>query len=145
MNRCFHPKFERAATVCAQQILNPRAQTRGAQQAQSMTIDGQTVEEVDGQGEAGPSGSGGVDTPTVQIMIHTAMNMMNLRKLTSESITKLIRTPGIIIQTSTLSSRAIKLHLQCRACRSTKITYPMAGLGGGGGAGDKTLPRVCDA
>lgn len=141
-----HHQFERAATICAQQILNPRAQTRGAQQAQSMAIDGQTGDDVDGGGDAsGPPGNG--DIPTIQIMTHTAMNMMSLRKLTSESITKLIRTPGIIIQTSTLSSRATKLHLQCRACRSIKIVHPTSGLGGmgGNGAGDKTLPRVCDA
>ncbi|KAF8321331.1 MCM-domain-containing protein [Clavulina sp. PMI_390] len=78
-------------------------------------------------------------------MIHTAMNMMSLRKLTSESITKLIRIPGIIIQTSTLSSRATKLHLQCKVCRSPKVIYSSAGLGGSGGRGETQLPRVCDA
>jgi len=58
---------------------------------------------------------------------------------------KLVRIPGIVISASVLSSRASKLHLQCRACRSTKIIYPQAGIGGLGGGSDKGLPRVCDA
>lgn len=58
---------------------------------------------------------------------------------------KLVRLPGIVISASVLSSRAIKLHLQCRACRSTKIIYPQGGLGGLGGGSEKGLPRVCDA
>ena len=114
-----------------------------------MRIGGQALDEVEDEpNDANASlSSGELDIPTIQIMIRTGMNMMNLRKLTSESITKLIRTPGIIIQTSTLSSRATKLHLQCRACRSTKVVYPAAGLGGvgGGGSRDNALPRVCDA
>ncbi len=58
---------------------------------------------------------------------------------------KLIRIPGIVISASVLSSRATKLHLQCRACRSIKTMYPTAGLGGLGGGAERGLPRVCDA
>ncbi len=58
---------------------------------------------------------------------------------------KLVRIPGIVISASVLSSRATKLHLQCRACRSTKIIFPPSGLGGLGGGSDRGLPRVCDA
>lgn len=58
---------------------------------------------------------------------------------------KLVRIPGIVISASVLSSRATKLHLQCRACRSTKIIYPPSGLGGLGGGSDRGLPRTCDA
>lgn len=58
---------------------------------------------------------------------------------------KLVRIPGIVISASVLSSRATKLHLQCRACRSTRTVYPPSGLGGLGGGGDRGLPRVCDA
>lgn len=58
---------------------------------------------------------------------------------------KLVRVPGIVISASVLSSRATKLHLQCRACRSTRIIYPAGGLGGIGSGADRGLPRVCDA
>jgi len=58
---------------------------------------------------------------------------------------KLVRIPGIVISASVLSSRATKLHLQCRACRSPKTIYPPGGLGGVGGGSDRGLPRVCDA
>ena len=58
---------------------------------------------------------------------------------------KLVRIPGIVISASVLSSRATKLHLQCRACRSIKIIYPPGGLGGLASGSDRGLPRVCDA
>lgn len=58
---------------------------------------------------------------------------------------KLVRVPGIVISASVLSSRATKLHLQCRACRSTKLVYPSGGMGGVGGGSDRGLPRTCDA
>ena len=60
-------------------------------------------------------------------------------------MSKLVRIPGIVISASVLSSRAEKLHLQCRACRSTKMIYPQGGLGGLGSGSDRGLPRVCDA
>lgn len=72
--------------------------------------------------------------------------MLQFRDLTANTMNKLVRIPGIVISASVLSSRATKLHLQCRACRSTKLVYPSAGMGGlGGGSSDRGLPRVCDA
>jgi DNA replicative helicase MCM subunit Mcm2 (Cdc46/Mcm family) len=71
--------------------------------------------------------------------------MLQFRDLTADTMNKLIRIPGIVISASVLSSRATKLHLQCRACRSIKIIYPAAGLGGLGGGAERGLPRVCDA
>lgn len=71
--------------------------------------------------------------------------MLQFRDLKADTLNKLVRVPGIVISTSVLSSRATKLHLQCRACRNTKIIFPSGGLGGVGGGGDRGLPRVCDA
>lgn len=71
--------------------------------------------------------------------------MLQFRDLTANTMNKLVRIPGIVISASVLSSRATKLHLQCRACRSTKIIYPPGGMGGLGSGSDRGLPRVCDA
>lgn len=71
--------------------------------------------------------------------------MLQFRSLSADTLNRLVRVPGIVISTSVLSSRATKLTLQCRACRSTKIIYPNAGIGGAGGGGDNGLPRRCDA
>lgn len=71
--------------------------------------------------------------------------MLQFRDLTANTMNKLVRIPGIVISASVLSSRATKLHLQCRACRSTKIIHPSGGMGGVGGGSDRGLPRVCDA
>lgn len=75
----------------------------------------------------------------------SALNLQQFRDLSANTMNKLVRIPGIVISASVLSSRATRLHLQCRACRSTKIIYPPNGLGGLGGGSDRGLPRVCDA
>lgn len=83
--------------------------------------------------------------PKLQISVKSGLNMLQFRDLTADTMNKLIRIPGIVISASVLSSRATKLHLQCRACRSIKSVYPAAGLGGLGGGAERGLPRVCDA
>lgn len=83
--------------------------------------------------------------PRIQIMIQSGLNMQRFRDLTADTMNKLVRIPGIVISASVLSSRATKLHLQCRACKSTKIVYPPGGLGGLGSGSDRGLPRTCDA
>ncbi|KAI9462354.1 MCM-domain-containing protein [Lactarius psammicola] len=83
--------------------------------------------------------------PKLQISVKSGLNMLQFRDLTADTMNKLIRIPGIVISASVLSSRATKLHLQCRACRSIKSIYPAAGLGGLGGGAERGLPRVCDA
>ena len=71
--------------------------------------------------------------------------MIPFRDLTANTMNKLVRVPGIVISASILSSRATKLHLQCRSCRSVRMVYPPGGLGGVGGGSDRGLPRQCDA
>ncbi|EIN13640.1 MCM-domain-containing protein [Punctularia strigosozonata HHB-11173 SS5] len=116
------PLFENAATKAARAILFPLAggsEERTEAAAQSI--------------------------PKVQITVKSGLNLSQFRDLTADTMNKLVRVPGIVISASVLSSRATKLHLQCRACRSTKIIYPAGGLGGIGSGADRGLPRVCDA
>jgi DNA replication licensing factor MCM5 len=71
--------------------------------------------------------------------------MLQFRDLTANTMNKLVRIPGIVISASVLSSRATKLHLQCRSCGSPLDIYPSGGMGGVGGGSDRGLPRVCGA
>ncbi|KAL4069470.1 MCM-domain-containing protein [Scleroderma citrinum] len=116
------PLFENAATKAARMILFPLASSS------------------DERAEAALQ-----SIPKIQITIQSGLNMQRFRDLTADAMNKLVRIPGIVISASVLSSRATKLHLQCRACRSTKIIYPPGGLGGLGSGSDRGLPRVCDA
>ncbi|KAG1716329.1 hypothetical protein ID866_813 [Astraeus odoratus] len=116
------PLFESAATKAARSILFPLA--------------GGTDERAEAALQS---------IPKIQITVQSALNMQRFRDLTADAMNKLVRIPGIVISASVLSSRATKLHLQCRACRSTKIIYPPGGLGGLGSGSDRGLPRVCDA
>lgn len=83
--------------------------------------------------------------PKLQVSVKSGLSLLQFRELTADTMNKLVRIPGIVISASVLSSRATRLHLQCRACRSTKVVYPGGGLGGVGGGSDRGLPRVCDA
>ncbi|KAG2155398.1 MCM-domain-containing protein [Suillus clintonianus] len=116
------PLFENAATKAARTILFPLA--GGSDERAEAAL--QSI-------------------PRVQITIKSGLQMQRVRDLTANTMNKLVRIPGIVISASVLSSRATKLHLQCRACRSTKVVYPAGGLGGLGNGSDRGLPRVCDA
>lgn len=83
--------------------------------------------------------------PNVQILIQSGLNLQQFRDLSANTMSKLVRIPGIVISASVLSSRATRLHLQCRACRSVETINPPSGLGGLGGGSDRGLPRVCKA
>lgn len=96
-------------------------------------------------GSESSSAAAAESIPHVQILIKSGLNLQQFRDLSANTMNKLVRVPGIVIAASVLSSRASKLHLQCRACRSTKIIHPPSGLGGIGGGSDRGLPRVCDA
>ncbi|KAF8591962.1 MCM-domain-containing protein [Ramaria rubella] len=116
------PLFETAATKAARSILFPLA--------------GASSEKTEAATKA---------VANIQVTVKTGLNMLQFRDLTADTLTKLVRIPGIVISSSVLSSRATKLHLQCRSCRSTKILFPPSGLGGMGSGSDRGLPRFCDA
>ena len=118
----YFTKFENAATKAARSILFPLASSS------------------DERAEAALQ-----SIPKIQITIQSGLSMQRFRDLTADRMNKLVRIPGIVISASVLSSRSTKLHLQCRACKSTKIIYPPGGLGGLGSGSDRGLPRVCDA
>jgi DNA replication licensing factor MCM5 len=82
------------------------------------------------------------EIPDIQAVLRSGMNMIQFRDLTANTLTHLVRLPGIVISASTLSSRATSLHLQCKGCRSTKIVPVPGGMGDGGGS---SLPRRCEA
>ncbi|KZT74892.1 MCM-domain-containing protein [Daedalea quercina L-15889] len=117
------PLFETAATKAARTILFPLA--------------------ANGQGPSNDSAAQAIQN--VQIMVKSGLNLQQFRDLSANTMNKLVRIPGIVISASVLSARATKLHLQCRACRTSKIIYPPSGLGGLGSGSDRGLPRVCDA
>lgn len=57
----------------------------------------------------------------------------------ASNISRLVRLPGIVISASTLSSRAIRLHLQCKSCRHVTSMEVQGGFSG------FQLPRKCTA
>ncbi|KAF8213450.1 ATP dependent DNA helicase [Mycena galopus ATCC 62051] len=83
--------------------------------------------------------------PGMQVTIRSGLNLLQFRDLAANTMNKLVRIPGIVISASVLSSRATKLHLQCRSCGNPKIIEVAGGIGGVGGGSDRGLPRYCEA
>jgi DNA replication licensing factor MCM5 len=121
-------QFESAAAKAARSILFPLTNVGQTEAEKKKNVD-DAVEAI----------------PGIQINLRSGLNMLQFRELTANTMNKLVRIPGIVISASVLSSRATKLHLQCRSCRSTKDIYPAGGMGGVGGGSDRGLPRFCDA
>lgn len=92
-------------------------------------------------GEAGPSSDAEQSVPDMQVTIRSGMNLLQFRELSANTLTTLVRLPGIVINASQLSSRATALHLQCKGCRSVKTVKVSSAIGGERAA----LPRKCDA
>ncbi|KAF3307716.1 minichromosome maintenance protein 5 [Orbilia oligospora] len=105
------PLFEAAAKECAKRILIP---------TQSASKDSP-------------------DIPEIQVTLSSSTNETKIRDLTANSVSKLVRVPGIIIGASTLSSKATSLRIQCRGCNTTTSVPINSGFSG------VTLPRVCNA
>ncbi|KZW02110.1 MCM-domain-containing protein [Exidia glandulosa HHB12029] len=113
--------FENAAVKAARNILYPLAQSDEARADAAREI------------------------ATMQVAIKSNLNLLQFRDLNADTLTKLVRIPGIVISASVLHARATKLHLQCRGCGNTQTVYPPSGMGGLGGGGDRGLPRTCEA
>lgn len=118
-NRC--SQFENAASKAAKSILFPLSNTPEAR-AQAAK-----------------------DVIMIQITLRSGLNMLQFRDLTANTMNKLVRIPGIVISASVLSSRATKIHLQCKVCGSPRMVYPSRGLGGVGSGSDRGLPRKCES
>ncbi|RXK36873.1 minichromosome maintenance protein 5 (cell division control protein 46) [Tremella mesenterica] len=91
--------------------------------------------------EAGPSNEGTEAVPDMQVTVKSGMNLLQFRELSANTLTTLVRLPGIVINASQLTSRATQLHLQCKGCRSVKTVKVPNAIGGERSA----LPRRCDA
>ncbi|KAF7367237.1 DNA helicase [Mycena sanguinolenta] len=122
------PSFEGAATKAARSILYPLVGVGSS--------DAEKKKNAEDAAEA---------IPEIQVTIRSGLNMLQFRDLTANTMNKLVRIPGIVISASVLSSRATKLHLQCRSCGNPKIIEVSGGIGGIGGGSERGLPRVCEA
>ncbi|KAI5286082.1 minichromosome maintenance protein 5 [Ascosphaera acerosa] len=79
-----------------------------------------------------------VSLPEHQLLLHSSVSHITIRDLTSEHISHLVRIPGIVIGASAISSKAITVHVQCKACEHSKTIHVDGGFSG------LSLPRYCE-
>ncbi|KAF9898444.1 minichromosome maintenance protein 5 [Lobosporangium transversale] len=79
-----------------------------------------------------------VEMDDFQVTLHSSANLIKIRHLNANSISKLIRISGIIIAASPLTSKATALQIRCKSCSKTKRIPIQAGFSG------ISMPRTCD-
>ncbi|KAH8888901.1 MCM-domain-containing protein [Thozetella sp. PMI_491] len=78
-----------------------------------------------------------VDLPDHQLLLHSTAEETSIRDLESEKVSRLIRTPGIVIGASVMSSKATELHIECRNCGHNQDVPVLTGFSG------VALPNKC--
>ncbi|CAD6231736.1 GSCOCG00001561001-RA-CDS [Cotesia congregata] len=74
----------------------------------------------------------------IQILLSSDGNPTSLRGMKPDIVSKLIKIPGIIVSASGIRSKATKISIQCRSCRTIQSNIPIKpGLEG------YALPRKC--
>ena len=116
-------QFETALRNTAKQILFPHGGNTQGSEEERAARDAAREKEV----------------PEIQLQLRSGSRLMQFRELGATSISHLVRVPGIVVSASVLTSRAIRLHLVCRSCRSTTHLNVQGGFSG------FTLPRRCMA
>lgn len=78
------------------------------------------------------------DVEHVQILLSTNSLASSLRSIKSESVSRLVKIPGIVVSASSIRAKATQITLQCRSCRNVVPHLPVKpGLDG------YILPRKC--
>ncbi|CAG9565242.1 unnamed protein product [Danaus chrysippus] len=75
----------------------------------------------------------------IQVLLSSDAHASNLRELKSETVSRLIKIPGIVISASGIKAKATKISIQCRSCRNVIPNLPVKpGLEG------YVMPRKCN-
>ncbi|CAG9565244.1 unnamed protein product [Danaus chrysippus] len=73
------------------------------------------------------------------LLLSSDAHASNLRELKSETVSRLIKIPGIVISASGIKAKATKISIQCRSCRNVIPNLPVKpGLEG------YVMPRKCN-
>ncbi|PGH07047.1 hypothetical protein AJ80_08060 [Polytolypa hystricis UAMH7299] len=78
-----------------------------------------------------------IQLPEHQVLLHSSVSHTTIRDLKADTVSHLVRIPGIVIGASTLSSKATLVHIECRGCREADTIIVESGFSG------ITLPRRC--
>ncbi|XP_043475404.1 DNA replication licensing factor Mcm5 [Leptopilina heterotoma] len=74
----------------------------------------------------------------IQVLLTSDGNPVSLRGMKPDAVSKLVKIPGIIVSASGIRSKATKIAIQCRSCRTVQTNIPIKpGLEG------YVLPRRC--
>jgi DNA replication licensing factor MCM5 len=81
-----------------------------------------------------------ITSSSIQILFKGNLKATPLRSIKSEHMNKLLKCPGIVISTSPVKNRALRLTVRCSHCADTKNVYSTEGP-----FGSVSLPQACSA
>ena len=86
-----------------------------------------------------PRPEGEEDMEQIQVVLESEAHPASMRSLGSEQVSRLVKIPGIVVAASGIKSKATKISIQCRSCRTVvpNIDIPPGFEG-------YTLPRKCN-
>lgn len=109
--------FEQSAKSVARKLLNPNA--------------------TDDENAPGSDNSTETKVPYIQITLRSDATPTNIRDLGSNSISRLVRVPGIIIGSGSVSNKVKNVTLMCQSCKDQQHIYVPPGFAG------MNIPRTC--
>lgn len=65
-----------------------------------------------------PRPEGEEEVEKIQVKLHSEAHAASLRDLGSESVSRLVKIPGIVIAASGVRAKAHRISVQCRSCRT---------------------------
>mmetsp|Transcript_51991 Transcript_51991/g.125407 ORF Transcript_51991/g.125407 Transcript_51991/m.125407 type:complete len:881 (+) Transcript_51991:85-2727(+) len=83
-------------------------------------------------------GDGATPTWLIQVLLKGNLVMTPLRSIQSQHMHKLIKCPGIVINASSIQSRAVQLTVRCQRCNDTQVVSITEGP-----YGSTQLPSRC--
>lgn len=86
-----------------------------------------------------PRSEGEEKVEKIQVTLQSEGNPTSIRDLSSEHVSKLVKIPGIVVAASGIKSKATKISIQCRSCRTVVPNIEVRpGLEG------YAMPRKCN-
>lgn len=133
------PALEKGAVDALKSILYDIRTTS----AENVTQDSETM-----QANASPTETENIQTSdiaeesltgiSIQILLKGNLKSTNIRSINSEHMNTLIKCPGIVISTSPVKNRAVRLKLRCSSCDHERVIFATDGP-----FGSVVLPPKC--
>ena len=123
------PTLEQAAHQALQSLLYQQQQ--------------QPLQEEEPHNEPRPDQDSSAEDGSIQLLWMGHLRSTPLRQIQSHHMGRLVSCPGIVVSTSPVRNRAVRLLVRCSRCHDEQVVSATADGGGGDLYGSMALPAAC--